>query len=225
MENNLFPLKVGVRWVFINLLKRVQKWVKSGFWGPKAGQNASNPHLLPTLNPFRDHRWAKTRVLQTDLSVPWSLRPQHRAAAATAAVVAASIAAATETCGDVFFCWVCDWYAGSPIGQCDSVQSYPQETRRKLHSHRVLRTWGQLLVSGLKALAPWLKNRTRLASFWRFSGDFSAAADPKLTCLRRGSVFSCLRCVFAQAFAINPFGKLPKITLNNCKLRSCAKLR
>ena len=36
-------------------------------------------------------------------SVPWSLRPQNRAAAATAAVVAANIAAATETCGDVFF--------------------------------------------------------------------------------------------------------------------------
>ena len=42
-----------------------------------------------------------------DLSVPWSLRPQNRAAAATAAVVAASIAAATEICSDVFFGCVC----------------------------------------------------------------------------------------------------------------------
>ena len=134
------------------------------------------------------------RARHLGLSVPWSLRPQNRAAAASAAVVAASIAAATETCGNVFFCWVCDWYAGSPIGQCDGVQGCFE------HGAQLL-----------KALAPWLKNRTRLASFWRFSGDFSAAADPKLTCLRRGSVLSFLRCVFAQAFAINPLGNCPKL--------------
>ena len=26
-ENNLFAVKVGLRWVFVNGLKRVQKWV------------------------------------------------------------------------------------------------------------------------------------------------------------------------------------------------------
>ena len=108
------------------------------------------------------------------LSVPWSLRPRNRAAAATAAVVAASIAAATEICGDVFFLFV--------IG----TQEVPLDNATE--------------------------DQTRLASFWRFSGDFSAAADPKLTCLRRGSLLSCFRCAFAQAFAaINPFGILPKL--------------
>ena len=33
LENNLFPLKVGLRWVLVNGLKWVQKWVKSGFLG------------------------------------------------------------------------------------------------------------------------------------------------------------------------------------------------
>ena len=52
-ENNLFPLKVGFRWVLVNGLKWVQKWVKSGFWGAKVGQNAPKPTFSPTLNPFR----------------------------------------------------------------------------------------------------------------------------------------------------------------------------
>ena len=155
-----------------------------------------------------------------NLSVPWSLRPQNRAAAGRC----------EHRCGyrnlrRRFFCWVCDWYAGSRIGHCDGVQSYPQDIQRKFIPIGCFEHGAQLLISGLKTLAPSLKNRTRLASFWRFSGDFSAAADPKLTCLCRGSVLSCLRRVIAQAFATNPLGKLPKITRNNCKLRSYAKLR
>ena len=51
--NNLFPQKVGLRWVFVNGLKWVQKWVKSGFLGAKVGQNASKPTFAPTSNPFR----------------------------------------------------------------------------------------------------------------------------------------------------------------------------
>ena len=47
-----FHLKVGLRWVFVNGLKWVQKWVKSGFWGAKVGQKASKPTFAPTLNPF-----------------------------------------------------------------------------------------------------------------------------------------------------------------------------
>ena len=53
LGKNLFPLKVGLRWVFVNGLKWVQKWVKSGFLGAKVGQNASKPTFAPTLNPFR----------------------------------------------------------------------------------------------------------------------------------------------------------------------------
>ena len=36
LENNLFALKVGLRWVFVNGLKWVQKF-KSGFLGAKVG--------------------------------------------------------------------------------------------------------------------------------------------------------------------------------------------
>ena len=48
LGNNLFPTKVGLRWVLVNGLKWVQKWVKSGFLGAKVGQNASKPTLAPT---------------------------------------------------------------------------------------------------------------------------------------------------------------------------------
>ena len=53
LENYLFALKVGLRWVSVNALKWVQKWVKSGFLGAKVGQNASKPTFPPTSNPFR----------------------------------------------------------------------------------------------------------------------------------------------------------------------------
>ena len=36
-ENNLFPRKVGLRWVFVNGLKWVQKWV----FGCKSGSKPS----------------------------------------------------------------------------------------------------------------------------------------------------------------------------------------
>ena len=48
LENNLFPLKVGLRWVFVNGLKWVQKCVKSGLWDAKVGQNVSKPTFPPT---------------------------------------------------------------------------------------------------------------------------------------------------------------------------------
>ena len=37
---------------FVNGLKWVQKWVKSGFSGAKVGQNASQPTFAPTINPL-----------------------------------------------------------------------------------------------------------------------------------------------------------------------------
>ena len=36
-RQDLLPLKVGLRWAFVNGLKLVQKWVKSGFLGCKSG--------------------------------------------------------------------------------------------------------------------------------------------------------------------------------------------
>ena len=52
MENYLFALKVGLRWVFVNGLKWVQKWVKCEFLGAKVGQNESKPTFPPTENPL-----------------------------------------------------------------------------------------------------------------------------------------------------------------------------
>ena len=54
LGNYSFPLKVGLRWVFVNGLEWVQKWVESGFLGAKVGKNGSKPTFAPTLNPFRD---------------------------------------------------------------------------------------------------------------------------------------------------------------------------
>ena len=48
LGNNLFALKVGLRWVFVTGLKWIQKWVKSGFLGAKVGQNVSKPTFAPT---------------------------------------------------------------------------------------------------------------------------------------------------------------------------------
>ena len=53
LENNLFPLEVGLRWALVNGLKWVQEWVKSAFLGAKVGQNATSPTSPPTLNQFR----------------------------------------------------------------------------------------------------------------------------------------------------------------------------
>ena len=47
-----FPVRVGLRWGFVNILKWVQEWVKTGFWGAKKWVNTSEPTFLPTLNPF-----------------------------------------------------------------------------------------------------------------------------------------------------------------------------
>ena len=52
LENNSFPRKVGLRWVFVNRLKWVQKWVL----GAQVGQKRVETHFSPTLNPFRDFR-------------------------------------------------------------------------------------------------------------------------------------------------------------------------
>ena len=52
LENDLFALKVGLRWVFVNELEWVQKWVKSGFLGAKVGQNRQNPLLHPLKTHF-----------------------------------------------------------------------------------------------------------------------------------------------------------------------------
>ena len=154
---------------------------------------------IQSLENFKDRA---TNQEGQGLSVPWSLRPRNRAAAATAAVVAATIAAATEICGD-FFLGVWDWHAGSPIGQCDGVQSYPQDTRRKIHSHR---TWGPVFYLWLEGAGPMAEISDSV------SGDFLAiflrprtqschalAGDPCLVAL---GVFLPRPFV-----AINPFGK------------------
>ena len=54
LENNLFSLKVGLRWVFVNGLKWVQKWVI--ILGAKVGQQWVETHFSPTLSPFRYFR-------------------------------------------------------------------------------------------------------------------------------------------------------------------------
>ena len=46
-ENNLFPLKVGLRWVFVNGLKRVQNWVFGRENGSKVGRNPHFTHFKP----------------------------------------------------------------------------------------------------------------------------------------------------------------------------------
>ena len=43
LENNLFPLKVGSRWVFVNGLKWVKKWVFGSKNGSKVGRNPFHP--------------------------------------------------------------------------------------------------------------------------------------------------------------------------------------
>ena len=53
LGNNLFPLEWVYDGFFVNGLKWVQEWVKSGFLGAKVGQNASKPTFAPTLTPFR----------------------------------------------------------------------------------------------------------------------------------------------------------------------------
>ena len=53
LEKKLFPLKVGLRWVFVNGLEwfKVDKeWVV----GAKVGDNGSKPTSLSTLDPFWD---------------------------------------------------------------------------------------------------------------------------------------------------------------------------
>ena len=47
LENDLFPRKVGLRWVFVNGLKWVQKWVFRCKSGSKVGQNALFTHFKP----------------------------------------------------------------------------------------------------------------------------------------------------------------------------------
>ena len=45
--NNLFPLKVGLRWVFVNGLEWVQKWVRSGFL-----DNGAKAHSCAHFKPI-----------------------------------------------------------------------------------------------------------------------------------------------------------------------------
>ena len=49
LGNNLFQLKVGLRWVLVNVLEWVQKWV----FGRKSGLKWAKLTFAPTLNPFR----------------------------------------------------------------------------------------------------------------------------------------------------------------------------
>ena len=53
LEKTLFPLELGLKWVFVNLLKWVKKWSKMDF-GCKSGSQCVKTHLLPTLNPLQD---------------------------------------------------------------------------------------------------------------------------------------------------------------------------
>ena len=47
LENNLFALKVGLRWGFVNGLKWVQKWVFGSKNGSKVGRNPLFTHFKP----------------------------------------------------------------------------------------------------------------------------------------------------------------------------------
>ena len=47
MENYLFPLKVGLKWVFVNELKWVQQWVLGCKNGSKVGRNPRFTHFKP----------------------------------------------------------------------------------------------------------------------------------------------------------------------------------
>ena len=88
-----------------------------------------------------------------------------------------------------------DWHAGSPIGQCNGVQSYPQDTRRKIHSHQVLRTWGPASYVCLEGASP-------MAEISDSVGEFLAIFLPPRaqTDMPSQGMVSCLRCVFASAF-------------------------
>ena len=52
LGNNLFPLKVSLRWVFVNGLKWVQKWVKSGVFGCKSGSKFVKTHFCTHFKPI-----------------------------------------------------------------------------------------------------------------------------------------------------------------------------
>ena len=43
VSEQAFPLKVGSRCLFVNLLRWVRKWVRSGFLGARVGEKASKP--------------------------------------------------------------------------------------------------------------------------------------------------------------------------------------
>ena len=115
------------------------------------------------------------------------LRPRNRAAAATAAVVAASIAAATEICGDVL-ALVCDWYRRKShwtMRRCAELPSRNSKKNRSamsdLHSHRVLRTWGPTSYLWLEGAGPMAEGSDSvgefLAIFWRFFCGRGPKAD------------------------------------------------
>ena len=53
LENNLLPLKVGLRWGFVNGLKWVQNWVKNEFLGAKVCEMGQT-HSSTTFDPCRD---------------------------------------------------------------------------------------------------------------------------------------------------------------------------
>ena len=72
LENHSFPLKVGLRWVSVNILKWVQKGVRSGFLGAKWVKRCQKPHFTH-FTPFWGH-WRKP-IVSTAAGRPSCRRP------------------------------------------------------------------------------------------------------------------------------------------------------
>ena len=106
------------------------------------------------------------------LSIPWSLRPQNRAAAATAAVVAASIAAATETCGDVFFVGCVIGMQEVPLDNATGVRATFKKLEENFIPIGCFEHGASFLYLWLEGAGPMAEESDSvgefLAIFWRF---------------------------------------------------------
>ena len=156
-----------------------QAWATS--WPPK-----HRKFLIGRKHPSHDVIFSSQNLAQKSQHVSHPSCPVVAAAAKSRGCGDCGRGRCEHRCGyrnlrrRFFFCWVCDWYAGNPIGQCDGVQSYAQETRRKT-TFRCFEHGAQLLISGLKALGPMAEGLDSvgefLAIFWRFFCGRGPKAD------------------------------------------------
>ena len=96
---------------------------------------------------------------------PWSLRASLRLPKPAA----------------TFFLGVCDWYAGSPIGQCDGVRATLKKLEENFIPIGVLPTWGPASYLWLEGAGPMAEESDSvgefLAIFWRFFCGRGPKAD------------------------------------------------